>query len=186
MERFFARHDFNAAAADVKLSHRRFSCFALLAVAGAAQISDDLCGGELVTFLHNLRTGVYLGCIAEDLPRHAAIDDALVLDVEEGEGRHEQDSGDEETGNHPLHDGIADGEVVSAPALRFARARWPLRSGARPGFGHFDFDCHVNRYAETPPIVRRPNTALCYPGGSMLRKLSRGTPPFALLWRKGG
>jgi hypothetical protein len=62
--------------------------------------------------------------------------------------------------------------VVSASGSGFARARRPLRSGARPGFGHFDFDCHVNRYAKTPSIVRRPNTALCYPGGSILRKLS--------------
>ena len=40
-----------------------------------------------------------LGRVAEDRPGHAAVDHALVLDVEVGEYRHEDDAGEQEAGD---------------------------------------------------------------------------------------
>ena len=115
------------------MSDGRVGTLALFAVAGAAKIGGDLLGVQLLAYGNRLRPGIDFGRVAEDAAGHAAIDQAVVFDIEIREGAQDDDAGDQEAGEEQLDHGIAGGKMADPGrssrrahlALRRAPGNWP-------------------------------------------------------------
>ena len=84
MEGFLTGNYFEARSAEAEMSNGRVGFGALLAVAGATQIGDEFLRGGFLADFNQLRPGIDFGGVVEDLARHSLVNDAFVLDVEEG------------------------------------------------------------------------------------------------------
>ncbi len=133
VERLRTGNNLDAVGEELVVSDGRVGTLAFFAVSRAAQVSGDLLSIQLLAHRNRLRPSIDFGRIAEYASGHTAIHQALVFDIEIRKGAHDDDAGDEESGEEELHHGIMGGEMTNSCrsgrgthlALRRATGDWP-------------------------------------------------------------
>src|ERR1035441_2769319 len=92
----FAGHHVDTPAGEPEAADGRVAVLALFAVTGVPQVIGDFLRSEGIANVNSAGPRIDFRGVVEQRSGHAAVHDTFVLDVEEGEPGHEEDSGDQE------------------------------------------------------------------------------------------